>query len=212
MGNQIGLSEASGDIWRNIKKSASGSFSLIRLKKSIPLYNECNKHMLEYIDRQINAGNTIIDNANILPNISMDVLASVGLGVNINTFMNPIDEFKVKTDNIFVTKRWEFVQFLPNIASLFRIQVFNPDSVKYIMTIITRTMEQRKKGGILGKDILGSIIKHREDNPVDENFDVILKTYVQFVGDANFTLGGLLGATLYYVISHPEIYSKLMDE
>jgi cytochrome P450 family 6 len=212
MGNQIGISEATGDVWKSIKKSTSGPFSIIRLKKSMQLYNDCNKHMLEYIDRQIDAGNTIIDSSSVLPNISMDVLASVGLGVNINTFTEPNDEFKTKTDNIFVTKRWELVQLLPNIASLLRIKVFNPDSVKYIMTIIKRTMEQRKNGGTLGKDILGAIIKHKEDNPQDENFDVILKTYVQFVGDANFTLPGMLGATLYYIISHPEVYSTLIEE
>ena len=51
MGNQVGISEVTGDIWKTVKKSASGPFSLVKIKKSIPLYNDCNKHMLEYIDR-----------------------------------------------------------------------------------------------------------------------------------------------------------------
>ena len=74
MGNQIGISEATGDVWIIIKKSTSGPFSLIRLKKSSNLYNDCNKQMIEYVDGVIDSGNTIIDSATILLNISMDVL------------------------------------------------------------------------------------------------------------------------------------------
>ena len=101
MENQIGVTEATGETWKSIKKSASGPFSLIRLKKSILLYNECNKHMIDYIDRQLSAGNDVIDSSNLLSNVSMDVLASVGLGVNINSFEDPDNEFKAKVDNIF---------------------------------------------------------------------------------------------------------------
>ena len=212
MGNQIGVTEATGETWKSIKKSASGPFSVIRLKKSISLYNECNKHMLDFIDRQLSAGSDVIDSSNLLPNVSMDVLASVGLGVNINSFEDPNNEFRAKVDNIFDTRRWECVQYLPNIAKLLRLKAMNPDSVGYIRTIIERTMEQRRKGGILGKDILGSFIRHKEDNPNEENFDVLLNTYVQFVGDGNFTLAGLLGANMYYIIAYPEVYSKLVEE
>ena len=142
----------------------------------------------------------------------MDVLALVGLGVKVNSFEDPNNEFKRKVDNIFDTRRWECVQYLPNIAKLLRIKAMNPDSVGYIRTIIKRTMKQRKNDGILGKDILGSFIKHKEENPTDENFDAMLNTYVQFIGDGNFTLAGLLGANLYYIIANPGVYSKLVEE
>ena len=50
-----------------------------------------------------------------------------------------------QNDSIFLTKRWELVQLLPNLASLLRIKVFNPDSVKHSMTIKKRTMEKEVK-------------------------------------------------------------------
>ena len=58
-------------------------------------------------------------------------------------------------------------------------------------------MKQRKKDGILGEDILGAFIKHNDENTTDKNFDAMLNTYVQFIGDGSFTLAGLLGANLY---------------
>ena len=142
----------------------------------------------------------------------MDVLALVGLGVKVNSFEDTNNEFKRKVDNIFDTRRWECVQYLPNIAKLLRIKAMNPDSVGYIRTIIKRTMKQRKKDGILGNDILGAFIKHKEENPTDKNFDAMLNTYVQFIGDGNFTLAGLLGANLYYIIANPDVYFKLVEE
>ena len=83
----------------------------------------------------------------------------------------------------------------------------NPDSVMYIRTIIKRRMDQQKDDKMLGKDILSSFIKHKEENQNEENFDAIMNTYVQFVGDGNFTLAGLLGANLYY----PENYFSDVD-
>ena len=212
MGNQIGVTEATGETWKSMKKSVSGPFSLVRLKKYIPAYNECNKQMLGFIDGQLKMGKNVIHSSDIFPMISMDVLALVGLGVKINSFEDPNNEFKRKVDNIFDTRRWECVQYLPNIAKLLRIKAMNPDSVGYIRTIIKRTMKQRKKDGILGNDILGAFIKHKEENPTDENFDAMLNTYVQFIGDGNFTLAGLLGANLYYIIANPDVYFKLVEE
>ena len=40
----------------------------------------------------------------------------------------------------------------------------------------------------------------------------MLNTYVQFIGDGNFTLAGLLGANLYYIIANPDVYFKLAEE
>ena len=212
MGNQIGIVEATGDTWKALKKSITGPFSLIRLKKSISLYNECYKHMLDYIDGQINSGNPIIDGAHLLHNITVDVMASVGLGIYLNTFKDPNNEFKKRTDSIFEIKRWQSVEMLPSIAKLFRIQAFNPGSVKFIEAIIKRAIKKRKSGSDFGKDILGSLIKLQEDNPGDENFDIILKTYIQFMADGNFATADLLGATIYYIIAHPEIYERIIEE
>ena len=86
MGNQIGVTEATGETWKSIKKSASGPFSLTRLKKYISVFNECYKHMLEFIDGQLDGGNNVVHSSDIFPNISMDVLAAIGLGVHINSF------------------------------------------------------------------------------------------------------------------------------
>ena len=105
MGNQVGIVEATGDTWKTIKKSASGAFSLIRLKKSISLFNDCYKVMIDYIQRQIDSGNNVIDGASLSSKISVNVLASVGLGHNINSFEDPNNEFKKKLDALFESKR-----------------------------------------------------------------------------------------------------------
>ena len=60
MGNQIGVIEASGETWKSMKKSVSGPFSLVRLKKYIPAYNECNKQMLSFIDGQLKMGTNVM--------------------------------------------------------------------------------------------------------------------------------------------------------
>ena len=86
MGNQIGVTEATGETWKLIKKSASGPFSLTRLRKYISDFYECDKHMLEFIDGQLAGGNNVIYSSDIFSNISMDVLAAVGLGLHINSF------------------------------------------------------------------------------------------------------------------------------
>ena len=212
MGNQLGIAEANGDTWKTLKKLASGPFSLIRLKKSVSLFNECYKHMLEYIEKELSSGKSVIEGANILPQITSDILAVVGLGLNLNSFQDPQNEFKKHLDGIWDTNRWTGVEMLPKVAKLFRIKAFNPESVRFVETIVKRTMDQRALGGEFGKDILGSLLKIKEENSGEKNFEVILNTYIQFMTDGNGVTADLLGATLYYIIAHPEIYSKLVEE
>ena len=167
---------------------------------------------MSVFEKELNSGNSVIDGASVFPFVTADVLALVGLGINLNTFADPQNEFKKKLDSVFEVKRWEAVEMFPKLAKLFRIRAFNPESVGFVETIIKRTMGQRKLGGELGKDILGSLIKIKEENAKEEDFDVILNTYIQFMTDGNFVTSDLLGATLYYIISHSEVYSKIMEE
>ena len=40
MGNQFGLVDAHGEAWKKMKKSTAGAFSIMNLKKSIPLFTD----------------------------------------------------------------------------------------------------------------------------------------------------------------------------
>ena len=212
MGNQLGLVEATGDKWKSLKKLASGAFSLIRLKKSISLFNECYKHMLDYIENELNCGKNIIDGYDIFPNITANVLALVGLGVNLNSFKDPQNIFMKHLNGIWESNRWQAVEMLPKLAKLFRVKPFNPESAKFVETIIKRTMNQRSLKGDYGKDILGSLLKIKQEDSGGESFEIIFNTYIQFMMDGSMATSELLGSTLYYIIAHPEVYSKLIEE
>ena len=93
MGNQFGLVDAYGDTWKTMKKSASGSFSIIRLKKSLPMYNSCCREMVDFLVSQ-SRKDVEVDCADVIKRCSINILGRVGFGMNINTYNDRRSELK----------------------------------------------------------------------------------------------------------------------
>ena len=60
MGNQFGIGDSLGDHWRNMKKAATPPFSLLKIKKSLPLINATCKTMIDYVNQQASLNNTVV--------------------------------------------------------------------------------------------------------------------------------------------------------
>ena len=98
MGNQFGLVDAYGETWKTMKKSVSGAFSIIRLKKFLPLYNSCCREMVNFIDTQ--SGNHIeVDCVDMIKRCAINTLGLVGFGMSINTYQDRNSELKKHADN-----------------------------------------------------------------------------------------------------------------
>ena len=211
MGNQFGLVDARGETWRNMKKSTSGAFSLIRLKKSLPLFNSCCKEMIDFLHSQ-SSKDFEVDCEDVIKRCSINILGVVGFGMNINTFQDENSELKKHADNLFDLKRIVALTFLPNVMKFFRVPFLPPKPAKFVSNVVERNIKSRESESVERKDILGTLIKLHKENPEDITEDMIIKTCLQFLADGYTTTAEGIISTLYMIAVNPTVEVRLQEE
>ena len=211
MGNQFGLVDAYGDTWKTMKKSASGSFSIIRLKKSLPMYNSCCREMIDFIASQTSR-DVEVDCVDMIKRCSINILGLVGFGMNINTYNDRKSELKMHADNLLGITRFVALMFMPNVMKWFRVPIFPPSASNFIKKVVEQNMKSRENENTERKDILGTLMKLHKDNPKDITKDMLIKTCLQFMGDGYTTTSESVITVLYMIAVNPEVEEKLKDE
>ena len=158
MGNQFGLVDAYGDTWKTMKKSTSGSFSIIRLKKSLPMYNSCCREMIDFIASQT-CRDVEVDCVDMIKRCSINILGQVGFGMNINTYTDRKSELKMHADNLLDITRFVLLTFMPKVMKFFRVPIFPPAASNFIKKVVEQNMQSRENENTERKDILSTLMK-----------------------------------------------------
>merc|ERR1712176_575280 len=101
-GVQVGIADATGENWRQIKRIAANPFSMLKVKKQIPMFNDVFQNMVTYIGKQADS-KAIVDGTDFIKMLSIDMIGYVGLGVQVNSFQNPNSEFRNQANNLVET-------------------------------------------------------------------------------------------------------------
>ena len=96
---QVGIADATGENWRQIKRIAAKPFSMIQVKKQIPMFNDVFQNMVNYVGKQADS-KAIVDGTDFIKMLSIDMIGYVGLGVQVNSFQNPNSEFRNQANNL----------------------------------------------------------------------------------------------------------------
>ena len=211
MGNQLGLVDAHGDTWKNMKKTTSGAFSLNRLKKSLPLYTSCCKDMVEFLHSQ-SRDDSDVDCDDMIKRCSINILGVVGFGMNVNTFRDRNSELKKHADDLFDVTKFSLLTFVPNVMKFFRIPIFSAKQSKFIESVVERNIKARGNQRSERKDILGTLIKTHKENPEDISLKMIANTCTQFIADGYTTTAESILCVLYMIAINPSVEIRLQEE
>ena len=211
MGNQMGLVDAHGDLWKRLKKSTSPAFSLIRLKKSLPLYNSCCREMVSFLAEQ-STNNTEIDCVDIIQRCAINILGVVGFGMDLNTFKDKNTDFKKHADNLLDVFRFTMLTFLPKVMSFFKVPIFSDKASKFIEKVVENNIKSRENEITERKDILGTLIKSHKDNPEDMTKEILSKICFHFLFDGYGSMAEAIICVLYMIAAHSEVEEGLREE
>ena len=211
MGSVFGLVDARGDAWKRIRKAASPPFSLPKIKKFMPYFNKACMDMVKHVTTQADSRSEV-DCKDLLRKVVLNILGSVGFGIEADAFNNKKSEFKIQADAL--NEMWRFIMILmmPSIAVLLKIPVYNSTAKNFFTTIVRKHIEQRKRGKDVGKDILGTLVQIHERTPDDMAEHEVVNTFLQFLFDGYHTTSENIVAVLYRVVVNPEVQAKIVDE
>ncbi|KAH9515373.1 hypothetical protein Btru_014291 [Bulinus truncatus] len=144
-----------GDHWKRVRTIVSPTFSSGRIKRMSPHIERNAKILVENLQLLQERGEEV-ELRELSTCFTLDVIASTGFGLEINTLKDPTNKFVteakrvVNPNPIFFT----FILFLPEMAKIFSklgVPVLPKKSIEYFVQVVDRVMEDRKRDGLSGK-------------------------------------------------------------
>ena len=210
-GVQVGIADATGENWRQIKRIAANPFSMLNVKKQIPMFNDVFQNMVDYLGKQADSKATV-DGTDFIKRIAIDMIGYVGFNIKVNSFNNPQSEFLTQANNLVEVWRFLLLALIPQLACFIKMKAWNPKAEEFFEMIGKKAVEARSMGKSKGKDILGALVKANEDEPNVMTDEMLKYTLINLIVDGYNTIADAMTTLLYLLAVYPEVQTKAQDE
>nr|AAG28563.1 cytochrome P450 6D3 [Musca domestica] len=229
-----------GQSWRTLRMKLTPSFSSGKLKGMFETVDDVGNKLLEYLNNQLKDGQThVLDIKSILTTYAIDIIGSVIFGLDIDSFTNPDNEFRVLSDRSFDNESRSFLSKLRNLTNfvcppiaklLTRLGTKEP-VVYRLRDIVKRTIEFREENNVVRKDLLHLLIQLRNTGKIsDDNdnlwnkvestatnlkamsIDMIASNSFLFYIAGSETTASSTSFTIYELAMNPDALKKVQNE
>ncbi|XP_013119454.2 cytochrome P450 6d1 isoform X1 [Stomoxys calcitrans] len=229
-----------GQTWRSLRQKLTPSFSSGKLKAMFETIDEVVNKLNEYLLAKLDDGDIqTVEVKYLSTTYAIDIIGSVVYGLDIDSFKNPHNEFRVMSDGLFknpnanVLHRIRHVMnfICPSVAGILcRLGVTDPITYA-VRDIVQRTIEFREQHEVMRKDLLQLLIQLKntgrisDDNDAEvwsvespaENLksltiDMIAANLLLFYIAGSETTSATIAFTLYELAMYPKIYEKAQRE
>uniref|UniRef100_A0A0B7AHN9 Cytochrome P450 n=1 Tax=Arion vulgaris TaxID=1028688 RepID=A0A0B7AHN9_9EUPU len=210
------------DHWKYVRNIMSPTFSSGRIKR-MSQHLERNSQRLVNILRAKQERNENVELKDIISHFTLDVIASTGFGLDINTIENP--------DNAFATNAKKCVRGSPLVVLLaftapwllkllgkIGVSMFSKESLLFFTKTIDSAMESRKEEGEAGKvnDFMDLLINAEKESGQSDRGSLtrseIHGQVILFILAGYDTVSTVLSFTLFMLANHPECCQMLQKE
>lgn len=178
-GNLVNLP---GHKWRNIRGKLTPTFTSGKLKSMFSTLLDCGSSLESYLQKVAEKGETL-DVCEISARHGTNVIASVFFGIDVDTVVNPDNDFRKYGRRIFETSVWNSFKRLsrfvaPQLIRFLRIKFADAGVEKFMYSIVKQNLEYREQNNITRKDFFQLLIQLRNTGTVqlDNDWDTVIKT------------------------------------
>jgi len=209
VGNVFGIADMQGDHWKKMKKMVTPSFSVPRLKKTVPSMNIAAEKLVDYLKTV--EQNSFINACDFTKKFYMTTIASVAFGLDIDCYGEKESKFETMGKNLLALWRFVVVELFPSLSILLKIGVINPEAESFFSNLCKRLVRDRKSRNLEVRDVLGNLMHVAEENP-DMTEEMMYKTCVQFFTDGYDTASQALSVLMYHLARNTDIQEKVQEE
>jgi cytochrome P450 family 6 len=161
VGNLVNLR---GQKWKNIRTKLSPTFTSGKLKAMFPIMRDCCKVLQVYMEKDIKNGNKVFDLKDLLARMTINIISSVGFGVENDCINEPDNMFRKMGLKLFEPSlRNGFVNslifFTPDLITRFKINPFPGDVTDFMFSVVKQTVEYREKNNFQRNDFMNLLIE-----------------------------------------------------
>ncbi|CAG4954189.1 unnamed protein product [Parnassius apollo] len=193
-----------------------------------PLVEKIANEALAYADL-LHSNGEAINFSKFYEKYTMEIIGSVGFGVECNSFKNEKSEFCVRGHEYFEPQSlyWTFTRamafFAPDLFNKLRIRRINPEIIDFFYNLVKQIVNYRQNNNYKRNDFLQTLIELKNDDSIDNEGiskiqkgifsmnDVAANTMLyMFAGYETSATTGQLAA--YELALNPLVQQKARDE
>uniref|UniRef100_A0A2C9JYR0 Cytochrome P450 n=1 Tax=Biomphalaria glabrata TaxID=6526 RepID=A0A2C9JYR0_BIOGL len=211
-----------GDHWKRVRSIISPTFSSGRIKRMASHVEKNAKILLENLQHLQETGEDV-ELREISSCFTLDVIASTGFGLDINTLKDPKNKFAVEANKVMNGNRIVFfvVWFLPALSGILAKLGFHmlpKKPMEYLVQVIDQIIEERKHDDKKNKvnDFIDLVMNAETEAGQASGKDLtrseIHSQAIIFLFAGFDTIATALSFTLFHLAMHPECCEKVQSE
>uniref|UniRef100_A0A146LKG2 Putative cytochrome P450 6a14 n=1 Tax=Lygus hesperus TaxID=30085 RepID=A0A146LKG2_LYGHE len=212
--------------WKHLRNKLTPTFSSGKLKGMHPQLLACGESFVKYLTQ--NQGEVQVKD--LFGRFSMDVVASIAFGLDLDIMNNPDSQFyeigkTTFAPNLFVRSFFMLQHFLAPLYKMLGANLIPKKMEHFFVNAVKQTLEYREKNNVSRQDYLHILaeLKKKDDELINSKeldpngidvFDeqsVISNAFVFFAAGYE-TTGSTLSYLFYEIALHQEVQEKLHQE
>uniref|UniRef100_A0A2C9K2J9 Cytochrome P450 n=1 Tax=Biomphalaria glabrata TaxID=6526 RepID=A0A2C9K2J9_BIOGL len=144
-----------GEHWKHVRNIVTPAFSSGRIKKMTSHIHRNAKILLDNLQHICETGQEV-ELRDLSACFTLDVIASTGFGLEINTLKDPKNKFATEAQKVINPNPvlFTFVLFIPELGKIFSklgFPILPQKSMDYFAQVVDQIIEKRKRDGLNGK-------------------------------------------------------------
>ncbi|XP_044260375.1 cytochrome P450 6A1-like [Tribolium madens] len=202
-----------GQKWRNLRTKLTPTFTSGKMKQMFHTLLECESNLLKRIAKECHSPINIKE---ILSCFTIDVIGSVGFGLECKTFEDEDSPFRIYGKKVFKDsvlrslKRVFLTSNFPDLARKLGVLAFPSDITDFFLKVVTDTVRYREENHHTRSDFLQLLIdmKNNETLTIEE---IAAQCFVFFLAGFE-TSSTTMTFALYELAKNQEIQSRVREE
>ncbi|KAK3797300.1 hypothetical protein RRG08_008675 [Elysia crispata] len=171
------LSMIKDDHWKNVRNTMSPTFSTGKLRRMFHHISDSTRTLVEHLREQKISGKAV-ELKHIVSCYTMDVIASTGFSVQINSLKDERSEFVLKSKKIMdsmgrMALATFFFPFMSKKWDMFGIRIFPKEPTRFLSSFVDEALTERKevtnKGQSKRNDFLQLLLESEEEDIMDND-------------------------------------------
>jgi cytochrome P450 family 6 len=153
-----------GQKWRDLRVKLSPTFTSSKLKGMFPVLVYCANVLENYIEKQVESKNYVIDVRELSARFTTNLISSVAFGIEIDSINEPNHLFRVMGKRVFELNFKNGLRSLrtfliPNVRIFKRFKILDQDVEKFFIDLVRDTIDYREKNDVKRNDLMQLMIQ-----------------------------------------------------
>lgn len=172
----INLFAIDGEQWKNLRAKLSPAFSSGKLKAMFSTLIDCSVPLSNVLDRTSKSKDQTIEIRDLLARYTMNVIASIGFGIEINCIDNADAPFRKFGQKFFEPSLINGIRFFaqmvsPNLLKLLRLRLIDQGIEDFMISTVKQNLHLRETDNVVRKDFFQLLVQLRNSGNISTNDD-----------------------------------------